>query len=80
MPNLKEPLRVRLTPPALKLIRISDEVDEKLKELAAELNLPFSTPNDVIRRVLGLPPREVIPWTPRGRDIKPRTRRFRRKP
>ncbi len=38
-----------------KVIRIDDEVFRKLQEKAAELGIPFSSPNNVLRIILGLP-------------------------
>ena len=39
-----------------KVIRIDDEVMDKLKAIAKERNIPFSNPNNIIRICLGLKP------------------------
>jgi negative regulator of replication initiation len=39
-------------------IRIDEEVYQILDKKAREIDNPFPTPNDVLRDILGLPPRE----------------------
>ena len=39
-----------------KVIRVDDDVMKDLKKRAAELQIPFSNPNNIIRIALGLEP------------------------
>ncbi len=45
-------------PPKMnKVIRIDEEVWEYLQSKATEYGMQFAIPNDVLRKVLGMPPR-----------------------
>jgi len=58
-----------------RIVRISDDVADKLQEMTGDLGFPPGTPpNQVIRKVLGLPLR-IRPVVHRGSDLRPRKRR-----
>lgn len=51
--------RVKTSP-----VRLDEEVQERLKWFAGELQVPFSTPNNIMRILLGLSPMKGIAHRP----------------
>ena len=47
-------------------IRVSEEVFSRLQELALEWGMGFTRPDEVLRKVLDLPPAPGISRTPKG--------------